>query len=269
MVDATGNRKNMTSEKFRSFIASHRLAISIVAAVVALVAIAWYVFWSMSTWAQLETSYDRWQEDVRQKTDTALKLPADTQEKRLQKKAKLSEVSGIIIASENSVCKVHPAAGWQRFITSLRVREEECERRVGVLRAFNGELQDTLDYLQADKSLADILAAALGNTDKVKETDWEAQAAVWQNAEKAVANLSVDTNFAPVKTDAISAVKGLATAWQVVAAAHKAQDKAAYETAAGKIGGAYATLAALSTRSDQQFKPLSVSLQSAYEAAFR
>lgn len=256
-------------QSVRSFIAKHRRGvIGVAIALLITLLFVLYIAWSMQAWATYKTTYTTWQYDLRTDVDGTLKLPVATQEGRLQKMSELRKVAETISSAEKSLCSVHPAASWQHFISSLKTREEECKEYLQNATTFNQKLEVAIRYLENDQALAKIIASAPNSAEKIKDDAWEVQVTAWRNVGTNIEKLPVGTDFTPVKNSAKEAAKGIEAAWQGVIDAHKAKDKAKYEAAHTALTEAYNTLAAISTRGAEQFKPLAEALQAAYVQAF-
>jgi len=234
-----------------------------------LVLVAVYTFWSMNTWSVYKTTYESWQKELRNDVDAAMALPGTTANERAKKLTAFKSISSTITKTQQSLCRTPAIITWQHVIGELRHRQEVCAQIINKADSFGKKMQTTNSYLENEQTTANTIEKALvASEGKVTEATWNSQVAIWQDAGKAIRNLSSEAAFTPIKASALEKIKVLESAWQELIAAHTAKDKAKYTEAQGKLTIAYEALSSLSTVSVEQLTKLADSLQSAYAQAF-
>lgn len=240
------------------WMSSHK-AIAIIAATAIIV--GGYALWSAMSWQQYQGRYEKSLADAKISIDTTLALSQTTIEEKNQKMAALAEMANKEPAMN---CQMTVVFDWQRVFDNVQTRVSDCNDKAEKLSTLNDAIKAIAIYLQDEQALAGKMSVAAA-PDQVKEGDFEAQVANWQQIRNDVALLTVGEMFAPVKTKAQEAANTIHDAWQRLLDAHKAQDQLAYEEARTKLPESYDRLAAIVTVADSQMVELTKALLIAYK----
>jgi len=233
----------------KRFISSHRLVI-IIAGVVVIV--GGYAIWSKLSWDGYESAYKNWHEQTKGQLRTALAIPSDQHDKKVQA---LLNIANNIREQQDTACETNGLIGWQRFVGALQEREKSCQKARDDLVSLGASLNAFTAYMADDQALAAILKRATTKSD-LPESEWEAQVLVWKSIVDKIAGLKVASEFTPVKTKALGVTKQIYDSWQAVMAAHAAKDKTKYLQSQARLVQSYGAGSSIADASSEQVKEL-------------
>ncbi len=258
----------MRFQDIRSFVGRHKRSVIILSSsAIFILLVGGYALWSIHAWSGYKTTHETWHNTIKKDIHNALALSATNYDERSRKMSRLQHISTNITSAKSSLCDVSGLFSWQRIISSIKTEREACDRNVTTADMFNIKMRQTISYLESEQSLGKIIAPLMVQ-DKITEASWDSQPASWQAAADTIKKMSVNTTFAPVKTNAVDVTRSIQSAWQMLISAHKAKDKAKYLDAQSKLTQAYSGLPLLATKSTEHFNTIVKPLQDAYQRAF-
>lgn len=253
----------------KTFFRSHsRLVIFMSAGVAVILVVVLYMLWSNRVWSEYQSSYEEWHQNIQIDTSNALALPSSSTSERSEKLARLKGITDSIDSQKELYCRVNGLIGWQEFVASNKQRRTECQKVVDTLTVFNRQLQAMVTYLENDHALAKVLVTATNVQSKLTEKQWSDQVNVWSKARGSIQNLTVISDFTPVKELTIKRVIAIEAAWQKVIVANKAKNEMKFVDSEKDLQQAYASLRDVSDISVDHFEKTSTRLQTAYSQTF-
>ncbi|HEU5122259.1 MAG TPA: hypothetical protein VFT59_05445 [Candidatus Saccharimonadales bacterium] len=250
-------------DSIKAFIKKYRILL--LTTVVLLLVVSVYAAWSKVMWDSYQERTGRRAHEVKTKLDSALAMPGKNEEDRKKKLTALETAHRLMANGQE--CALNSLIDWQRLWGGLSRRVEECRKSKENLAALEAATEDVTSYLKNEQVLSDILNQA-PRTPEVAEESWVAQVTAWNTVATQVSTMSSSEVFKSTKQTASNVSNSIATAWDKLLKAHKAQDKAGYEEAHLQLVRSYGGLSAISDVAASQAEPLFRKFDEAYAGAF-
>lgn len=221
---------------------------------------------SAQKWSSFHTNYQQNLSMIKQNLDTALAMPAVSNDEQTQKIVALEKIPKAI--DQVMQCNEGMLFGWQSaYISSLKNWGNECDTQTNRLVTLRSAVNRLTQYVKNEQAMSQILRSPL-SINTVTETAITGQEATWHTTVASLTSMPVTGDFSAVKSKAISAVAAIDAAWSALMTATKQQNRQAYMAAEMNLQSAYASFTGVSDQNKVAFATLTSVFQQAYKQAF-
>lgn len=227
--------------------------------IVALVAA--YSAYSVLTWRSFAQQSTTVTEEVRKETQTAF-TTVQSSEATLENKRQALET---LATMSDAPCDPGVLVAWQEGLFGLVHHREACEASAAQRGAVTEAAAAIVRYFTSEQAIAKELAAVARDTKTASDKQWPQILASWQQAHDTIADLDVDSSFAPVKEAATKATAEVIAAWKPLIAAHEQKKQSEFRAAEEKLAKSYDGLSTIPVAGDNAIKPLLQNLARAQE----
>ena len=230
--------------------------IIITLAALLLIALGVYTFLSYQNWTTLQQRSQDATSSLKKAVDSSLGAESPAEDPAAQ--------IDTIIAHFNKTygtnpCDISNAYSWQTILPAIKEIKTNCATRSATAIALIDTLKPLSQFLKDQKSASALIAANIEATKN--PSDYAAAATLWQDTTK----LSETASFKPVADKIKEVTASISAAYAALAAASKAEDKAAFDTAISAFQTAYATIPNINTVATETQTALITKAVEAYE----
>lgn len=223
-----------------SFIERHKTVAAVsTVALLLVVTIVSYIWWSVASWAVLEDHSRNLLQSTTTHFNNALVMPTRTSDEKTKKVAALVAINQEITSNQR-VCDTPGIISWQRnVLDAFKKHEDECRADILRLNGFNAKLDDITNYLHDNRILAGFVTVASGQQSEYDEASWQGVADKWRVLGAKLREMKVSGRFEPILRRAITEVDHVHVCWVEVVDASTAKDRDRFEKAKDELSKAY------------------------------
>lgn len=220
-----------------------------------------YTFYSINAWNKSNQAATALQSDLKSLVDN--QLAADTPSSN-NKAALDSIVSKYTARTSGVACQLPLTVQWQEVLWFNKAATERCEQQTANARNLVKALEGLQGYVtQADNISRRISTVATAAA--AKKADYDQAKATWNSYIAEAKKEKLDPSADPVRNKAVEVATNIATAYDTLQKADKAEDRAKYDTAKADLEKSYKTIATVSATAQDGYTPLLDSVIKAYD----
>lgn len=220
------------------------------------VVIGLYVWWSVQSWQQYDTSWRGVQQSIKRDVTKATKAAPASEKEYTEKREALHRVVSTL-ESHKKMCTAGALTGWQKVLHTIEASVKTCEETLEKHTKLASSLAQIVAFLDDEQTLQkELLKLMPSKTDALDEKQWSAYATAATSVQKKLSELRLGNEYAPVMTVAKKQLTTLVATWKAFSTAHQKQDRTAWEKAKGELVQAYAGIPTIADASEEELQAL-------------